>query len=123
MYDTLMMLKPNVSLTTDELHSILIDITRSMSRNVERDGNRLRVTTEGACLAITWNDSPHVMEESNEIAERFGVPSRGCRARFEMAGEDPDMELLNDYMLINEELQATGNFVIFDTQECRLLFD
>jgi hypothetical protein len=64
-----------------------------------------------------------VVNESNEIAERFGVPSQGCRTRFEMSGNDPDMTLFNDYLLINERLQAMGNFVIFDMQECKLLFE
>jgi hypothetical protein len=40
-----------------------------------------------------------------------------------MTGDDPDRELFNDFLLINEHLQATGNFVIFDAQECKLLFD
>jgi hypothetical protein len=83
----------------------------------------VRVTTVSGSLDLVWHNAGHVVEESNEIAERFGVPSQGCRARFEMAGDDPDMELFNDYLLINERLQDTGKFVIFDTQECKLLFE
>ena len=39
-----------------------------------------------------------------------------------MSGDDPNMELFNDYLLINESLKATGSVVIFDPQEEKLLF-
>jgi hypothetical protein len=123
MYDTLIMLKPDASFTVDELHALVADVTRTKSAAVEREGSHVRVAVGSASLLIAWHNAAHIVEESNEIAERFGVPSQGCRARFEMAGDDPDMELFNDYLLINERLQATGKFVIFDTQECKLLFE
>jgi hypothetical protein len=123
MYDTLIMLKPDASFTVDELHALVVDVMNSKAAAVEREGNHVRVTTGSGSLDIVWHNAGHVVEESNEIAERFGVPSQGCRARFEMAGDDPDMELFNDYLLINERLQDTGKFVIFDTQECKLLFE
>jgi hypothetical protein len=123
MYDTLIMLKPDASFSVDEVHALVVDVMNSEAAAVEREGSRVRVTTGSGSLDIVWDDAGHVVEESNEIAERFGVPSQGCRARLEMAGDDPDMELFNDYLLINERLQATGKFVIFDTQECKLLFE
>lgn len=123
MYDTLIMLKPDESFTVDELHALVFDAMRTGSAAVEREGGRVRVTAGSGSLDIAWHNAAHVVEESIEIAERFGVPSQGCRARIAMAGDDPDMELFNDYLLINERLQATGKFVIFDTQECKLLFE
>ena len=39
-----------------------------------------------------------------------------------MGGDDVEMTLFNDYLLINERLQKTGHFVIFDPQEGKLLY-
>lgn len=96
MYDMLIMLKPDESFTVDELHALVFDAMRTGSAAVEREGGRVRVTAGSGSLDIAWHNAAHVVEESNEIAERFGVPSQGCRARIEMAGDDPDMELFND---------------------------
>jgi hypothetical protein len=123
MYETLIMLKPGAAFTVDELHTVVVEVLRSGRGVVERKGSRVRVTAGSGSLDIAWHDAAHVVEESNEIAERFGVASQGCRGRFEMEGNDPDMELFNEYLLINERLQKTGKFVIFDTQECKLLFE
>ena len=124
MYDTLIMLKPDASFTVDELHALIVNVVKAAgSAAVEREGSHVRVTAGSGSIDITWRNSAYVVEESNEIAERFGVPLQGCRARFEMSGDDPEMELFNDYLLINERLQATGKFVIFDKQECKLLFE
>ena len=123
MYDTLIMLKPDAAFTVDELHALVVDVVKSGEAAVERKGSHVRVAARSGWLDIAWHNSGYVLEESNEIAERFSVPSQGCRARFEMAGDDPDMELFNDYLVINERLQATGKFVIFDTQERKLLFE
>lgn len=123
MYDTLIMLKPEASFTVDQLYALVMEVVASGEAIVERDVEAIRITTDSATLNIDWNDDAHVIEESHEIAAEFGVPSQGCPARFEMAGDDPDMDFFNDYLIINEKLQATGKFVIFDTQEGRLLFD
>ncbi|MGB1765106.1 hypothetical protein [Alloalcanivorax xenomutans] len=123
MYDTLIMLKPEASFTVDQLYALVMEVVASGEATVERDVEAIRITADSATLNIDWNDDAHVVVESNEIAAEFGVPSQGCPARFEMAGDDPDMDLFNDYLIISEKLQATGKFVIFDTQEGRLLFN
>ncbi|MCL2309255.1 MAG: hypothetical protein FWC42_03120 [Proteobacteria bacterium] len=123
MYDTLIMLKPDAAFTVDELHALVVEMMESGEATVEREGDHVRVTSESGALDIAWNNAAHVAEESNEIAERFNVPSQGCSSRFEIIGDDPDMDLFDDYLLINERLQGAGKFVIFDTQECTLLFE
>ena len=123
MYDTLIMLKPNSTFSVDALHQLVQEVLQSSPAAVEHDGNWIKIILGKGRIFIYSSSEPHVIEESNEIAERFRVPSHGCLARFEMNGEDPEMELFNDYLLINERLQKAGNFVIFDTQECKLLFD
>jgi hypothetical protein len=123
MYDTLIMLKPNASFTIDELYTLVIEVMKTGSAAVERGDSWVRVTAGSGSIDIAWHNSAYVIEESNEIAGCFGVPSQGCRARFKMTGDDPGMELFNDYLLINKRLQATGKFVIFNTQEGKLLFE
>jgi hypothetical protein len=123
MYSTLIMLKPRFSFTPDDLHRLVQDVAASSQRTVDRSGNRLRLSGRSGSIDITFNGASYVIRESDEIAVRFGVPSNGCESRFEMAGDDPEMELFNDYLLINERLQEMGGFVIFDTQECKLLFE
>lgn len=123
MYDTLIMLRPEAAFTLDALHTLVRDVVREGTATVERVEDCLRVRTAEGSLSIVWNAAPHVLEESNELGEEFGVPTGGCRARFEMSGDDPGMELFNDYLLINERLQATGKFVLFDLQEGKLLFE
>lgn len=123
MYDTLARLKPGESFTVEDLHRLVVEVTRATSAAVERTNQLVSVTLKGGRLDIGWSNAAHVLEESNEIAEQFGAASRGCKGRFEMAGNDPAMELFNSYLLINERLQKTGKFVIFDTQECTFPFD
>jgi hypothetical protein len=123
MYDTLIMLRPEASFTVDELYRIALDVVKTGSGTVVRQGNLVSVSAGGGQIHVGWSDAAHVVEESNEIAEKYGVPSQGCRGRFEMAGDDPDMDLFNEYLIINQRLQKTGKFVIFDTQECKLLFE
>ncbi|WP_425616729.1 hypothetical protein NA78x_000383 [Anatilimnocola sp. NA78] len=122
MYDTLIMLKPGATFATDDLHRIVSDVAKSGQAKVERSGGQIRLVADGGFIEIGSNDAPHVLQESDEIAKRFSIPCQGCSKRFEMTSEDPEMDLFNDYLMINEQLQSTGLFTIFDTQECKFLF-
>jgi hypothetical protein len=105
------------------MHRLIAEVVDASLATVERYGNQTRITSGSGYLSIDWNTAAHVIVESDEIADRFKIPCRGCSARFEMDGRDSDMVLFNDYLLINERLEATGHFVIFDAQEGKLLFD
>jgi len=122
MYETLAMLKPGASYSADELYRLVYDLAR-YELYVERDGDLIRLVVGDAWLGISWSDAPHIIEESDEIAGQFGIPCRGCHIRIEMSGDDPGMDLFNHYLIINEKLQATGKFVIFDSQQCKLMFE
>ncbi|MCY2995927.1 MAG: hypothetical protein NTY19_49965, partial [Planctomycetota bacterium] len=74
----------------------------------------------GSYLRVDYNDEPHVIEESKEIAVDCGIPCGQCAARYEMSGDDPEMELFNDYLLVSERLDATGQFLLFDQVEGKL---
>ena len=73
-------------------------------------------------LQIDHNNAPDVIEESQEIADDFDIACAACAVRFEISGDDPDMKLFNDYLLVVEKLEATGSFYIFDQSE-EELFD
>lgn len=122
MYETLIMLKPGTSFSVDEMNSLVVRVSQRGRTVVNRERSQIYIRSGSNLLNISWNNLPHVVEESDEIAERFNIPSQGCVARFEMYGDDADMELFNDYLIINEQLQATGKFVIFDSAECKLMF-
>ena len=99
------------------------DVTASTDISVTRTNDRISLAQDTAMLGIGFSNGQHVAEESAEIAEEFQVPCQGCEARFEMSGDDPDMDLFNDYLIINERLQEAGSFVIFDPNQGKLLFD
>jgi len=81
------------------------------------------MTAGEACLEIRENSDSYVPEECHEIADQLSLPCREFRTRYEIAGKDPDMELFNDYLLLAERLQKTGQFVVFDCNRGKLLFD
>jgi|GEM_PF-3040314 len=123
MYDTLIMLHPGTSFSVDEMLEVVQSVAATSDGSVELSGSTVRLATSAGHIDITPNSSDYVVEESNEIAERFDIPCRDCAARYEMSGEDAGMELFNDYLIINERLQTLGKFVIFDPQECKLMFE
>ena len=121
MYDTLIMLKPDATFSPDEMAMVLRNVAQSGGRTVECRGTSVIRKSGGAYLQVDFSNGPHVIEESKEIAVAYGIPCDHCAARFEMNGDDPDMDLFNDYLLVNERLEATGNFFIFDPIEGKLL--
>ena len=123
MYDTLILLKPGAAFSVDEMLEVVQSMAATGGGSVTRKGSAVRLTTPAGHIEITLNSSSYVVEESNDIAERFDIPCRDCTTRYEMSGEDTDMELFNDYLIINERLQKLGRFVIFDPQECKLMFE
>lgn len=42
-------------------------------------------------LQIDYHSAPRIKEESEEIAEQFGLLCRDSTTRYEMRGDDPDM--------------------------------
>jgi hypothetical protein len=122
MYEVLAMIKQGSEFTADEMAGLLRDVGASANRKVTRSGTSFRIGAGDSEIHMNFSDAPHVLVESKEIAEQFGIPCESCVARYEMAGDDPEMELFNDYLLINERLEETGRFVLFDPQEGGLLF-
>jgi hypothetical protein len=72
---------------------------------------------------LSYEDKPHVREESQEIAEAYGGsrPDRGliagCRRRISMvADDDPGMDHFNDYCFIVQRLEKQPGVILFDPQ-------
>ena len=73
---------------------------------------------------IYWEDEPHVLVESQEIAVKF--PSTGidpaviasCAQRITTAGDsDPDMLHFNDYVYVLEVLERFKGVYLFDPND------
>lgn len=120
MYDILAMIKPNAAFSLDEMANVLQQVCKSGDGNLAQDDTTFTISANEAELHVGFSDEPHVLEESNEIAAEFDIPCSGCAARYEMSGDDPDMELFNDFLLINERLEESGCFVLFDPVEGKL---
>ena len=123
MYEVLAMVKPDALFTPDDMESMLRKICTASGRELMRSGPAFTIRAEDAELRIFCRSGPDVVEESNDMAEYFGIPCEDCAARYEISGDDFNMVLLNGYILINEWLQETKRFVLFDSQQGKLLFD
>jgi hypothetical protein len=123
MYETFAMLKPAAAFSLQDLERVVAEVANSGDATVSRSGKTLRMIIGDAVLEIAENSDGYVLEESNEIASRFAIACQNCRLRYEFAAEDPDMDLFNDYLLVAERLNKTGQFVIFDCNQSKLLFD
>jgi len=122
-YQALILLPSNSGASLDATH----DRLRS-SGAFDRTGLTLTRTPDSIELAMGhWHlviglaSGPHVLEESREIAQRYGA-ARGdqallasCDTRFELESDaDPEMEHFNDYALVVEHLTAVFHGVAFD---------
>ncbi len=114
MYETLIMLKPDQQFSMTEMEQLVQDVCSNGQAQVSLSGETLHVEDSGAVLMISFSDGDWVAEEAQELAQRKNLPTQGVTVRYEMNGRDEDMQLYNDYLLINERLDATGKFIIFD---------
>lgn len=120
MYESLIMLKRNTTFFLDDLEIMVREVAASSAGTIERRNTSIILKSADAFLQIDFNNAPHVIEESKEIAKNCNIACAECVSRFEMYGDDLEMELFNDYLLINERLNDTGKFFIFDQIEGKL---
>lgn len=114
MYEALVMLKPGNTFSVDEMEALVKKVTAA---TVRRESDSVIVETESAGFDIDYNDEPYVVEESIEITGDSGIDCYASTVRFEVQGEDPEMELFNDYLLVMETLDKMDKFVIYDPTE------
>jgi len=127
MYDTMLMIHPSTPIGIRELRSALEDAYakrrgKGPVPTLTVHGPVLRLAFPGLTFGIGYEDPPHVVEESAEIAERYGAGRADqaaiaqCAARFVVGadGSDDDMEYFNDFVTIVECAERAGRVFQFD---------
>jgi hypothetical protein len=114
MYEMLMMLKPGEAFSVESMEALVRAVCHNDEVGVFRRDDTITVKDDDAQIIISFSDGDWVAEEARELADHFGVPSAGCIERYEMSGNDPEMVLFNVFLLINERLDSTGLFILFD---------
>jgi hypothetical protein len=118
MYEVMAMVKAGHSFSMAELEATLRKLAKAGDATVEKvDDQTLVLHLEEGVLEITRNADERVRLESDEIAEEFDMDCAGSSVRYETSGDDPDLELFNDFVILMEWLEATGHFAIFDPNE------
>jgi hypothetical protein len=86
--------------------------------------DQLTVSVDGFQFYIDFDDQPHVLAESSEIAAEFAADRADraaiakASARFELSSDDdPDMDHFNDMLFICHAAESIGAMYIFDPQE------
>jgi hypothetical protein len=132
MYESLILVDNASQITTRQL----LDELRSFYANDPHAPADLFASS--ATITLRWPDYvlqvareelPHVIEESAEIASRFGNahPNQqriaACRCRFSTSGDnDPDMMHFNDYLFVGEALERLGVVYRFDQSTAEFMY-
>jgi hypothetical protein len=89
--------------------------------HIVRSGTRLKLGDGAWELKLLMNDAPAVLQESQEMARRFGEGRADrdviatCATRLEIqGGADPRMNHCNDYILALECLEVFTGVFLFD---------
>lgn len=114
MYETLILIKAPCKFDLNEMNDLIAEVVMGTDSAIERGERSLTIRRGNAYIKIVLHDAPSVIEESKEISQYYGLDCAECMERFEMSGDDPDMEMFNDYLLVNKRLQKTGKVIIFD---------
>ena len=124
MYETLMLIDPETSITDDVIYAAISKaclISGGSSPTVSCRGSTFQIAWPGFSIELGRSDLPHVLEESQEIAQEFasGKPQQNriaqCRERIELAGDDdPAMDHFNDYCSVVEAIESLGIVYTFD---------
>jgi hypothetical protein len=85
-------------------------------------GRLLELAFPGLTFRVSYDDAPHVIEESSEIAARFAAGRSDqaaialCASRFFVETEDPDenMKYFNDFVTIVSCAEKAGRIFQFD---------
>jgi hypothetical protein len=129
-YELMALLTDEADLTLERLADLLRDVFRSDPRAVVRldeypgiGRQHVAVRWGDWSFRLSYEDEPHVLEESQEMANTFaaGRPNQhviaGCRRRVSMAADDdPDMDHFNDYCFIMGRLEKQPGVIVFDPQ-------
>lgn len=93
----------------------------SQNASIVRDGKKMVIKRGTWSLSIDWEDGPHVLIESQEMADIFAkdradkdIIAASAR-RLTTAGDpDPDMDYFNDYVAMIEVFESISGLIILD---------
>ncbi|MBD2496508.1 hypothetical protein [Nostoc sp. FACHB-280] len=123
-YNALALITPDCNITLADAEIKLVQFfnrdSTKPSMSLSRDDNRLRLTFDGWSLYIYLATEPSVLQESQEMANRFGQnhPDKAmiatCNSRLEISSDaDENMDHFNDYVLSIEQLsKIPGIFLL-----------
>ena len=114
MYDALIMLDNADRLTFETFVENVRKAAAAYEVEVAEGETLVTVSDDCATLRLSWEESPHVVVESNEIAEQFGGRCENSARRIVTHGDDPDMELFNVWLFIVQDLQERPGAFAFD---------
>jgi hypothetical protein len=98
--------------------------------SARRNGSSVVFEKGGWALCLAVSNAPHVLQESSELARRHpewpqAHQIAACASRIEVwsppLAEDPDMEHLNDYILVVEALQSFPGVIAYDPASDQLI--
>lgn len=118
-YQTLALILPDSEATRDLLCVKLAESFPNI--HLKNEHSRVIMNFGNWQFFIYYNDAPHVIIESQEIAYQFATDREdkgviaACKARFELYGElDPNMDYFNDYICVLQELETFTGVILFD---------
>jgi hypothetical protein len=122
-----------IALLTDKAAVTLGQLSHELRQKFSSDPQAEILLQDEANLVVRWTEwafriayeaDPNVLEESREIAERYGASRpdesllAACRRRITVMGDaDPNMDHFNDYLFIEEVLMKLPGVILFDPQE------
>jgi len=118
MYQSLVLIDPESSISAEQLYDELCrfyDGKHGAPDHIDLSDQTVILRCPGYALEAVGETAPHVLVESQEIANRYAQhhPAReriaGCAARFLLSGGfDPGMLRFNDYLFVGEALARLG---------------
>ncbi len=125
-YEYLILIAPNSEATMEGLKQKLEAFYANDERTVvvSLNSGRITVNIDGYELYVDYSNAPHVVIESQELAEEFakGKAEQAviatCAARFEMAGApDPETDYFNDSLYVQESMEEFSGVFVFDPMD------
>lgn len=119
-YKGLVLIPDQHPLTFEELASkIQAKFSRHSNTTIEIVKSRILIHVGEWTLRLTWEDQPHVAEESAEIASFIKHPDQDivaqCSRRITTGGDDdPNMDHINDHIFVLEVFDSIPGLYYYD---------
>ena len=123
-YEIVVMPKQGVVINKKWFEKTVNSAATAEEATAKRTGDSFRIEGDGGYLRIDYQSDEFVAAESDEMSEMLRDPScAGAKERYCFCGYDPKMALVNVFAFITEDLHLSGDFVLFDSVDCKNMFD